>query len=144
MARRGLWIAGGLVAAAAGGIVVERLVVTDREAILMAAEKAAAALSRGDVGETLSVLHPSVAGDGGDLAGTRRMLEDQLQKTPLDKVNFLVRDLKVENGVGAMSLDVMVLPRDPNKAGSSVFRVGLVLEWRKDGEDWKVVKYSLR
>lgn len=144
MARRGLWIAGGLVAAGAAGILVERLIVTDREAILMAAEKAAAALSRGDVGETLSVLHPSGAGDGGDLAGTRRMLEDQLAKTPLDKVNFLVRELKAGNGTGTMSLDVMVLPRDPKSAGSNVVRVGLLLEWRKEGEDWKVVKYSLR
>lgn len=144
MARRGLWIAGGLLAAGATGIVVERLIVTDREAILMEAERAAAALSRGDVGETLTVLHPSVVGDSGDLAGTRRMLEDQLAKTPLDKVNFLVRELKVENGAGVMSLDVMVLPRDPKQAGANVVRVGLLLEWRKDGKDWKVVKYSLR
>lgn len=144
MAGRTIWIAGGLLAAGGLAILIERLIVTDKEAILMAAERAAGALSRGDVDAATGVLHPAALTEAGNPEQTRRALRDQLNQMPLDKVNFLVRNLTVENGIGKMSLDVMILPKDPKKAGSSVFRVAMTLDWEKDGEEWKVRRADVK
>ncbi len=144
MSRKSMGIAAALVVAGGVAVLVERLIVTDKEAILLAAERAAAALSRGDVDGATAVLHPAALTEAGNPEQTRRALREQLAQMPLDKVNFLVRDLKVENGVGKMSLDLMILPKDPKKAGGSVFRVTMTLDWEKDGEEWKVRRANLK
>lgn len=122
----------------AGGVafLVERLIVTDKEAIIAAADRAAAALGRGDAAEAVKVLHPSAITDAGDPEATRRALEEQLRQTPLERLNFLVNDLTVENGTGIMTLDLIVHPAD--KKQGALFRLRLRLEWVRDGEEWKV------
>lgn len=109
----------------------------------MAAERAAGALSRGDVDAATSVLHPAALTEAGNPEQTRRALRDQLGQMPLDKVNFRVRSFTVENGVGKMSLDVMILPKDPKKAGS-LFRIAMTLDWEKDGDEWKVRRADVK
>lgn len=123
----------------AGGVafLVERLIVTDKEAIIAAADRAAAALGRGDVAEAVKVLHPSIT-EPGDPEATRRTLEARLREMPLERLNFLVNDLKVENGVGVMTMDLIIHPAD--KKQGALFRLRLRLEWIHDGEDWKVRK----
>ena len=138
MSRKTVIVAGGLLLAGAAAVLLERLIVTDREAILIAAEASAQAISRGDVAEALKVLHREALTEAGNPEQTRLALEALISQMPLDKVNFLVRELKVENGIGKMSIDLMILPRDPKKAGSSIFRQAMVLDWEKDGEGWKV------
>ncbi|MEK7467424.1 MAG: hypothetical protein AAB074_08420 [Planctomycetota bacterium] len=138
MSRKVVIVAAGLLLAGGAAVLVERLIVTDREAILLAAEASAHAVSRGDVAEALKVLHRDALTEAGNPEQTRRALEELLRQMPLDKVNFLVRDLTVENGVGKMSIDLMILPRDPKQAGSSIFRQAMVLSWEKDGNEWKV------
>jgi hypothetical protein len=144
MASKRVLVAGGLVLAIGAAVLVERLIVTDKEAILLAADKSAQAISRGDVGEALKVLHPDALTQAGNPLQTRLMLEEALRQMPLDKVNFLVRDLSVENGAGKMSIDVMILPKDAKKAGSSIFRQPMVLTWEKVGDEWKVRKADPR
>ena len=102
-------VAGGLLLGLGVAVLVERLIVTDKEAILLAAEASAQAISRGDVAEALKVLHPDALTPSGNPQQTRHMLEEAIRQMPLDKVNFLVRDLKVENGVGKMSCRVGVV-----------------------------------
>lgn len=143
MARRSIWIAAGILGAGSLAVLIERLIVTDKEAILMAAERAAGALSRGDVDAATSVLHPAALTEAGNPEQTRRALRDQLGQMPLDKVNFRVRSFTVENGVGKMSLDVMILPKDPKKAGS-LFRIAMTLDWEKDGDEWKVRRADVK
>lgn len=144
MSSKRVLVAGGLLFAVGGAVLVERLIVTDKEAILLAAEASAQAISRGDVAEALKVLHPDALTQAGNPQQTRLLLEETLRQMPLDKVNFLVRDLNVENGVGKMSIDVMILPKDPKKAGSSIFRQPMVLTWEKSGDEWKVRKADPR
>lgn len=124
----------------AGGVafLVERLIVTDKEAIIAAADRAAAALGRGDVAEAVKVLHPSAMTEAGDPEATRRALEARLREMPLERLNFLVNDLTVENGVGVMTMDLIIHPVD--KKQGALFRLRLRLEWIPDGEDWKVRK----
>ncbi|KAF0245328.1 MAG: hypothetical protein FD180_1733 [Planctomycetota bacterium] len=138
MSRKTVIAAGGLLLAGGIAVLIERLIVTDREAILMAAETSAQAISRGDVAEALKVLHPQALTEAGNPEQTRAALEGLLREMPVEKVNFLVRELTVENGVGKLSIDVMILPKDAKTAGSSVFRHALVLNWEKSGEEWKV------
>ena len=144
MSRKAVIVVGCLLMAGVLAFVAERLIVTDKEAILAAADHAAQAIGRGDVSEALKVLHPAALTDAGNPEATRRALEEQLRLVPLDKVNFLVKNLTVENGVGKLSLDVIVLPKDPKKAGSSIFRVGMTLEWEKDGTEWKVRRANVK
>jgi hypothetical protein len=142
--RRALGVLGALLVAGVAAFVVERLIVTDAEAILEAAERSADACARGDAAEAMRVLHPSAVTEFGNPERTRAVLEENLRRMPLKKVNFIVNDLAVENGVGKMSLKVIVLPRDPNKAGSAIFEVPMSVEWRKDGEEWKVRRADIR
>lgn len=135
-------IVGGLMVVAGIGILVERLIVTDKEAIIAAADHASEAVARGDIAEALRVLHPQAQTEAGDVERTRAAIEQQLRQIPVEKVNFLVNSLKVENGLGTMTIDVLVFPKDPNRNGK-VARFRMALEWVKDGEDWKVRKYSL-
>ncbi|MCE9583346.1 MAG: hypothetical protein K8T20_12745 [Planctomycetes bacterium] len=144
MSRRALIVVGGLVVAGVAAFVIERLIVTDKEAILMTAAHAVEAIERGDVAEGLKVLHPLALTEAGNPEATRRALEEQLRQMPLDHVNFMVRSLEVENGTGKMSVDVMVLPKDPKKAGSSVFRVGMAIDWVKEGKDWKIRRADIK
>lgn len=130
--------------AVALGVLIERLIVTDREAILMAADHAAQAIARGDVDEAMKVLHPDCVTGMGDPATTRAAIEAQIKEVPLEKVNFLLKELVIENGVGRMSIDVVLLPKDPKKVGGKVFTFHMSLEWVKVGDEWKVKKADAR
>lgn len=129
---------GGAAALAAAGWLLERLIVTDREAILMAADAAAQAVARGDVGEAMKVLHPEARTSFGDPAETRKLVDEQVKQLPLEKVNFSLRSLEIENGVGHMSADVFLIPKD--KSTVPAYRLQVTLEWKKDGDAWKIAK----
>jgi hypothetical protein len=144
MSRKALVVIGGLLLAGMAAFVIERLIVTDKEAILLAAGHAVEAIEKGDVAEGLKVLHPLALTEAGNPDATRRALEEQLRQMPLDHINFMVRELTVENGKGKMSVDVMILPKDPKKAGSSVFRVPMSIDWEKVGEEWKIRNARLK
>ncbi|NUN47720.1 MAG: nuclear transport factor 2 family protein [Candidatus Brocadiae bacterium] len=137
MGRRGAAILGGVLLAAGVGVLVERLIVTEREAILMEADACAEAIGRGDIAAAVGVLHPAVLTGAGDAAATRRRLEEQLRAMPLEKVNFLLQDLTIENGIGRMQLEVFIFPKEP-KDGITVGRLRLTADWEKDGDRWKV------
>lgn len=144
MSSRAALVLGVLMLAAGVAFLVERLIVTDREAILMAADRSAEAIGKGDVDAALRVLHPAALTDFGDAARTKAALEETLRSMPVERVNFLLRELQIENGRGVMKLDLMVIPKDPKKTGAGVGRFPMTIDWEKDGEEWKVRRASLR